>query len=247
MWFLSVIGLHVKPSGCANILSIRLSRASIDSKQILHTMCVSADAPPVENFWLRHCPKLLLLMVGIQAPPDLTCSSWDPPLKSISQTASRSVHPFLKGSRLWPTERQTDRQTDAQTDREANRQADRQTSSQTHRQTDRDRPHYNSSNRLHLCDQQKNRQTERQMHRQTDRQTDRDRPHYNSSNRLHLCDQQTVRQTDRQTERQTGRQTDRHPVRRTDRQRDIDHSTTVAIGRIFALRTRVWPDNPGAL
>jgi len=29
MWFISVIGLRVKPSGCANILSIRLSRASI--------------------------------------------------------------------------------------------------------------------------------------------------------------------------------------------------------------------------
>ena len=38
MWFISVIGLRVKPSGCANILSIRLSRTSIDSKRILHTM-----------------------------------------------------------------------------------------------------------------------------------------------------------------------------------------------------------------
>ena len=31
----------VKPSGCAIILSIRLSRASIDSKRFLHTMCAS--------------------------------------------------------------------------------------------------------------------------------------------------------------------------------------------------------------
>ena len=62
-------------------LSIRLSRATIDSKRILHTKCASQllyclltccgqwhtadgngqkwmlqiDAPAVENFWLRHC------------------------------------------------------------------------------------------------------------------------------------------------------------------------------------------------
>ena len=56
---------------CQYFLSIRLSGASIDSKRILHTMCASLllyfllavvrkwmlqiDAPPVENFWLRHC------------------------------------------------------------------------------------------------------------------------------------------------------------------------------------------------
>jgi len=41
MWLFSVIGLRVKHRGCANILGIGLSRASIDSKRILHTMCAS--------------------------------------------------------------------------------------------------------------------------------------------------------------------------------------------------------------
>ena len=46
VWFLSVIGLRVKPSGCANIF-VRLSRASrVDSRL--------TDAPLVENFRLRH-------------------------------------------------------------------------------------------------------------------------------------------------------------------------------------------------
>jgi len=36
--------------------------------------------------------------------------SLDPP-KSLTQTASRSVQPFLQGSLVWQPDRQTDRQT----------------------------------------------------------------------------------------------------------------------------------------
>jgi len=41
-----------------------LSRASVDSKRILHTMCASLDAPPVENFWLCHWWRIQKFVLG---------------------------------------------------------------------------------------------------------------------------------------------------------------------------------------
>jgi len=46
-----------------------------------------------------------------QCAPHLTHASFSPP-ESTSHTAYRSVQPFLQGSRLWQTDRQTDRPSD---------------------------------------------------------------------------------------------------------------------------------------
>jgi len=54
-------------------------------------------------------PKNLPLPMGESGPHLIHGSSG--PLKSSTQTAARSVQPFLQGSLVWQTDRQTDRQT----------------------------------------------------------------------------------------------------------------------------------------
>ena len=60
--------------------------------------------------WAATFPKNCHFPSGDRGPR-VTHGLLGPP-KSPSQTASRSVQPFLLGSWTWPTDRQTDRQTD---------------------------------------------------------------------------------------------------------------------------------------
>jgi len=59
--------------------------------------------------WATPSPSKLPLTTG-DLNPHLIHSSYGPP-KSTTQTASWSVHQFLRGSRLWKTDWQTDRAT----------------------------------------------------------------------------------------------------------------------------------------
>jgi len=57
------------------------------------------------------CFKIATSCVGVEdLDPHLTHGSLGPP-ESTTQTASRSVQPFLQGSRLWQTDRQTSQST----------------------------------------------------------------------------------------------------------------------------------------
>ena len=59
--------------------------------------------------WATAFPSKLLIRTGNLDPPSNTCFLG--PLESTTQTASRSVQPFLQGSRSWQTDWQTDHAT----------------------------------------------------------------------------------------------------------------------------------------